>query len=120
MRTVDHHDRPLPLFPQSLSRSLHALGVVIRSFGSAPQDHEAVFVAAGPRDGRQALLRHAHEMVLRGCGAHGVNCHVQRAIGSVLEAHRERQTGCQLSMQLTFRRPRTDGAERDEIGEELG
>lgn len=54
------------------------------------------------------------------CGTDRVDGHAERAVGSVLEAHGEGETGGEFSVQLGFGGSGTDGTEGDEIGEELG
>lgn len=119
MRAVNHHDFPLALFPQHLPRSFDALGIEIRAFAPTSQDHEAVLVAACARNGRQALFRHAHEMMSRRRGTHPINSDAQAAIRAVLEADGEGQAARQLAMQLALGGARADGAEGDGVGEEL-
>ena len=93
VRAVDHDQGPLSLNPQLLLGCPDAGGVVIRASAAAPQDDEAVLVAARSRDRGQALLGNAHEVVCRGGGANRVDGDVQAPVGAVLEPDREREPG---------------------------
>ena len=79
-----------------------------------------MLIAAGPGDGSQTLLRDTHEVVLRRRGTNGVNGHAKVAIGTVLEAYGERQTRCQLTVQLRLSGAGTNGTDGDAVGKELG
>ncbi len=119
MRTVNHHRLPLPLLRQRLFNGSHALLIVVGARCAATKYNKAVLVACRPRDSRQPIFCDAHEVVFRGRGSDGVDGNSQAAVGAVLEADREGQTGCQLAMELRLGRARADRAERDQVREEL-
>lgn len=119
MTAVDHDGLALLLGAQSVARAPHARGVEIRPRRPAPQDHEAMLVPGGSRDGGKALFRHAHEVVAGGRGANGVDGDAQTAVGAVLEAHGEGEARGQFAVQLGFGGAGANGAKRDEVGEEL-
>lgn len=52
--------------------------------------------------------------------ANGINSNVQRAVGSILEAHGEREPASQLTMKLGLGGSRTHGADGEQISQELG
>jgi hypothetical protein len=79
-----------------------------------------VLVAAGPCDGSKTLLGDTHEVVLCLCSANGIDGYSQTTVCAVLEANRERQAGCELAVQLRLCCACADGAEGDEVCEELG
>lgn len=120
VRAVHHHDLGQVLLPQRLAHSLNAGAVEVSALGAAAENDEAVLVAACPCDSGETLLGHTHEVVLCGSAANGVNSHGQPAIGAVLEANGEGQTRCKLAVQLGLCCAGTDGAEGDQISEELG
>lgn len=109
----------MAFLPQSVPRSLNALGVEVGATSSTTQDHKAVLVAARPCDGSQTLLCYTQEVVLRLRSADRINCDSQASICSVLEANRERETRRKLTVQLRFCCACSDGAERDEVCKEL-
>lgn len=91
----------------------------------------------GLDDGRETLLGHAEKDVAGLGGADGVDGDRDGAVGAVLETDRGRQTGrfepnvsfasrkrsggrTEFSVTLGLGRPRTDGAPRDRVGDELG
>ena len=119
MGAVDHDGRLLPLLEQRLLGGLHARLVVVRPLAPAAQDHEAMLVTLGARDGREALLRDAHEVVPRRRAADGINGDRQVAVGAVLEADGEGQARGELAVQLGLGGAGADGADGDEVGEEL-
>lgn len=119
MRAVNHHDLLLALFAQSLSALLDILGVVVGALGSTSQDDEAVLVSGSLCDGSETLLCDTHEVVLGGSRANSINSDTQAAVGAVLEAHGERQTGGKLSVELRLSGTGANGTERDEVGKEL-
>jgi hypothetical protein len=119
VRAVDHHDGKVTLGLKSLTGGSHAVLVEVGALGAATEDDEAVGVAAGLGDSGQALLGHTHEVVLRSSGANGVNGNSKTTVGTVLEAHRERETRSQLTVELGLGGTGTDGTERNEVCEEL-
>lgn len=120
MRAVNHDRLFLALLLQLRLRSLDALRIEVRAASATTQDDETMLVATRPHDGSQTLLRDTHEVVLRGGRAHSVNGNGQATIRPILKADREGQSGRQLAMKLRFRGARTDGAQGDQIGQELG
>ena len=119
MRAVNHHDLGQVLLAKGLSALLDVLGVVVGTLGSTSEDDEAVLVSGGLCDGSKTLLGDTHEVVLGSSGANGINGDTQAAVGSVLEAHGERQTGGKLSVQLRLGGTGANGTERNEVGKEL-
>ena len=120
MRTIDHHDRSLTLLGQGPFGVGDASWIKVGATTPSTQDDETMFVAGGTSDGGQALFGDAHEMMFAGGGADGVDGHRQTSIRAVLEADGEGQTRGQFAMELGFRRSGPDGAEGDEIRQELG
>lgn len=123
MRTVgavDHHDLGEVLLPQQLAHSLDVVLVEVGALGPTAQNDEAVLVTACPGDGCQTLLCHAQEVVLRSRAANGVDRHRKPTVGAVLEANGERKTGGELTVQLRLCCSRTNCAEGDQVGKELG
>lgn len=119
MRAVNHHDLGQVLLGQGLSALLDILGVVVGTLGSTSEDDETVLVSGSLCDGSKTLLGNTHEVVLGSSRANGINGHTQTAIGTVLEAHRERQTRGKLSVQLRLGGTGANGTEGDEVGKEL-
>lgn len=119
MGAVNHDGLLLALLRQRLLGLLHVLLVKVGAVGAASQDDEAVLVALGARDGSQALLRDTHEMVLRRRGANSINGNTKIAVGAVLEADGEGQTAGELAVQLALCSAGANGADADEVGEEL-
>lgn len=79
-----------------------------------------MLVALGAGNGSQTLLGDAHEVVLGGGGADGVNSDTEVAVGAVLEADGEGQARGQLAVQLGFGGAGANGTDGDAVGEELG
>ena len=120
VRAVNHHNLREVLLPQRLAHSLDAVLVEICALGSTTQDDEAVLVTACPGDSSQTLFCDTHEVVLRGSAANSVNGDLQTAIGAVLETNGEGETRGKLTVQLRLCCARADGAEGDQVCEELG
>ena len=119
VRAVNHHDLRQVLLAKGLSALLDVLGIVVGALCSTSEDDEAILVSGGLCDGSKTLLGNTHEVVLGSSRADSVNSNTQAAVGTVLEAHRERQTRGKLSVQLRLGGTGADGTERDEIGKEL-
>ena len=119
MRTINHHNLPLPLLPQHLPTLPNTRLVEIRPARPTPQNNETIRIPRRLRNSRQPLLRHTHEMVLRGRRTDGIHRHAQPTVRSVLEAHWEGETGCEFAVELGLRCSGSDRTQRDEVGEEL-
>lgn len=78
-----------------------------------------MFVTAGPCDGSQTLLGNTHKVVLRLRGANGIHGHCQTSVGTVFETNGERETRCELTVQLRLGCSCANGAKRNEICEKL-
>jgi hypothetical protein len=55
-----------------------------------------------------------------GSSAHSINSDSDRAVGTVLEADRERNTGCKFTVELGLGGTGTNSTPRNKIGEVLG
>jgi hypothetical protein len=77
-----------------------------------------VLVSAHRRDSG-ILLRLTHEMAHRGRRPNSVTRDRQAAIAAVLESDGEGETEGQLAVELGLARAGDDGAEGDQVGEEL-
>ena len=119
MRAINHHHLPLPLLPQRLLRPLNTRLIEICPCRPTPQNNKAIRISRRLRNSRQPLLRHTHEMMLRRRSPNRVNSHSQTSICAVLEAHGEGETGSELAVELRFCCASADGAEADQVGEEL-
>lgn len=119
MRAINHDGELLALLDQGLLGVLNVLFVIVRALGAATENDETVFVALGTGDSGQALLGNAHEVVLSSGSTDSINGNAEVAVGSVLEANRERETGSKLTVKLAFGSAGTDSTDRDEVGEEL-
>lgn len=119
MRAINHDSELLALLDESLLSGLDVLLVVVRALSATAENNETVLVALGTCDSSQTLLSHAHEMVLSGSGANGVDRNAEVTIGTVLESDREGQTGGKLAVELAFGSTGTDGTDRDEVRKEL-
>lgn len=117
---VDHDFGSQTLSRQLLLGLSDAFLVVVCSGGATAQDDEAVLVSNGAHDGDDTGFRNGEEMMRVAHGTDGVDGHTQRTICPVLEANGEGQPGRQLPMQLAFGGPGADGADGEEVGEELG
>ena len=120
MRAINHDRHLLLLLHQDLLGLRNVLLFKVGALGAATEDHKAVLIPLGASDGRQTLLRHAHEVMLSRCRADSVNGDPQVAIGSILEAHREGEARGKLAMKLALGCAGANSTNRDEIGEELG
>jgi len=121
VRAVDHDARP-----HIRSRLLHGrnssadgLGVVVGALGTAAEDDVHVAVTARLDDGGETLFGDTHEGVGVGGGAHRVDGDTDAAVGTVLEADGERDTTCQLTVELRFGGTGTDGSPADEVSDVL-
>ena len=115
------HHEPLPQ-PRLLEGSLglgDALGVVVGAPGTAAQNDEAVLVADGTHNGNHAGLRDRQEVVGVLDSADRVDGDGEAPVGAILEAHREAQTTGQLTVKLALCCPGADGADTEQIGQEL-
>ena len=97
VRAVNHHDRTLALGLEGLASGSDAVLVEVGALGATAEDDEAVGVAGGLGDSGETLLGHTHEVVLGSGRANGVDSDSEASIGTVLEAHRERETGSKLT-----------------------
>ena len=120
MRTINHHNFRLALLSQRLFRSCYTCFVEVRPSCSTPQNNKTVRIPCRLRNSRQALLRHTHEMMLRGRRTNRINSHPKSTVCAVLEAHRKGKTGREFAVKLRFRRPGANSTKTDEVGEELG
>lgn len=96
-----------------------ALGVVVGALLAAAQDDEAVGVADGADNGDDTGLGDGEEVVGVLDRADGVDGDVEGAVGAVLEADGEGETGCQLAVDLRFSSACADGAHGETVGQEL-
>jgi hypothetical protein len=119
VRAVNHHDLGLALLLQSIARSLDTFGVEVGASSSTTENDEAVFVTSGSCDGSQALLGHTHEVMLRPRSANSIDRDSQTSISTVLEANGERETRCELAVQLRLSCSCTDSAKGDEVCKKL-
>lgn len=119
MGAIDHDGHLLTLLGQDLLGFHNVFLFVVRPLAASAQNHKAVLIALGPGDSRQSLLRNTHEMVPRGGRANSVDRNTQVSIRSILEAHGEGQTTCQLPVQLGLGGSCADGAHGNEVSEEL-
>lgn len=119
VRAVDHHDRTLALGLEGLASGSDAVLVEVGALGATTEDDEAVGVASSLSDGSETLLGHTHEVVLGSGGANGVDSDGQTTISTVLEAHRERETGSKLTVELGLGGASANGSQGDEVCEEL-
>lgn len=120
VRAVNHDGQFLALVLQHLLGCLNTVLVEVGALASTSQDNEAVLVALGASNGSEALFCDTHEVVLGGGSANGVNSNAKAAVGAVLEADGERQTGGKLTVKLGLGCSCTDGANGDAVGKELG
>jgi hypothetical protein len=120
VRAVNHHNLGQVLLAKGLSALLDVLSVEVGTVSSTSEDDEAVLVSGSLCDGSKTLLGDTHEVVLGSSRANSINGDTQAAVGTVLEAHGERQTGGKLSVQLRLGGTGANGTERDEVGKELG
>lgn len=120
VRAVDHHDLLLAALCKSVASLLDILGVVVCTLGTPAKNNKAVWVSGGLGNGGETLLGDTQEVVLGCCGSNGVDGDSQTTVGTVLEAHRERETRGQLSVELGFSSSCANCTEGDEVGEELG
>ena len=120
MRAINHDGSLLVLLDKRSLRSLHTLLVVVGALVSTTEDDETVFVTLGTGNGSETLLRHTHEVVAGSSGANGVNGDAEVTVGAVLETDGERKTRGQLAVKLRLGGAGTDGADGDEVSEELG
>lgn len=116
---VNHEHLALLLGAEGLASAANALAVIVGALAATAQDDEAVLVAGGLGDGGQTLLGHTEETVRVGSSTNSVNCYGQVAVGPVLKADGERQTGGQLTVQLRLGGAGADSAQRDEVGQKL-
>ncbi len=101
MAEIDHHLRWQARFFQPDFHFCHMFCAVVRLFAAAQND-VAVAVTAGVNDGRVAPFGHRQEAVRRAGGVDGVDSHLDGAVSAVFEAHRTRETGRQLAVNLRF------------------
>lgn len=115
MGAVNHQARAQVGFAKLIASGLDVLGSVVWSRVATAEDDVAGVVAAGVDNGGDALLCDREEVVVHGGGADGVDGNVDVAVGAVFEAHGDRKTRGELTVDLRFRGAGTDGAPRDEI-----
>jgi hypothetical protein len=120
VRAVDHHDGALALGLEGLAGGSNAVLVEVGALGTAAQDDEAVGVASSLGNSGETLLGHTHEVVLSSGGANGVDSDSEATVGTVLEAHGERETGSKLTVELGLGGASANGSKGDEVCEELG
>jgi hypothetical protein len=114
------HDRGFQLRGFEAVDGLHDIvRAVVGAAFTAAQDDVAVGIAAGGHGGGHAVLVHAEEGLRLHRGLDRVDGGHDVPKGAVLEPERHREAGGHLAMRLRFRRARTDGAPRDQIGDVL-
>lgn len=116
---VDHDDLGLLLARQSLAGGLDALTVVVGALVASTEDDEAVLVTSGLGDSSQTLLGDTQEAVGVSSGTNGINGNSEVAVGTVLEANGETETGGELTVQLRLGGAGANSTERDQIGQVL-
>lgn len=119
VRAVDHHDRTLALGLEGLASGSDAVLVEVGALGATTENDEAVGVAGSLGDSGETLLGHTHEVVLGSGRANGVNSDSEATVGTVLEAHGERETGSKLTVELGLGGASANGSKGDEVCEEL-
>lgn len=119
VRAVDHHDGELALGLEGLAGGSNALLVEVGTLSAAAENDEAVGVAGSLGDSSETLLGYTHEVVLGSGGANGVNSNSEAAVGTVLEAHGEGETGSKLTVELGLGGASANGSKGDEVCEEL-
>lgn len=97
---IDHHHLPLSLLPQGNLRSLYVLGAIVRAPRTSAKNNEAVLVTGSAGDCGKALLSHTHKVMRMRGREDSIDSNAERAIGTVLEANRERNTRCELTVEL--------------------
>src|ERR1700756_3968961 len=98
MGTVNHHYFCLSFLPQGHPCSFNTFGVKIGACISSPKDDKAIFVAARLGNSRKTVFGNTHEIMFRSSSTNSINGNIQVSISPILEAHREGETRCELSM----------------------
>ena len=119
MRKVDHDLFTQAAGGQHLAGGSHMFGVVVGGFAAA-QDDVAVVVAACFKNGGLSHLGHANKGMGRLGGHHGIDRHLDVAVGAVLESHRAAHPAGKLPVRLAFGGARADGAPGNQVADELG
>lgn len=99
-RAVNHDGSPTALLLNGLHSIADGIRLVVGALGTTTEDDVDILVAAGLDDGGETLLGDAHEGVRVGSGVHGIDSDTNAAVGSVLEADGERDTGSELTVKL--------------------
>ena len=80
----------------------HGYGIIVRLAAATAQYHMSVLVALGGGQCHTAFRINTQEAVWGLHTQHGVDGHIQAAIGAILEAHRAGQTGRHFPVGLAF------------------
>jgi len=119
MTAVDHKSGLHASLCQFLLGFGDTLCVVVCTLLSTTENDEAILITNSAYNRDVSRLGNGKEVVWVSDCANGVNGHIQRAIGSVLEADWVGETRCQLSVQLRLGRPCANGTYTEQICEEL-
>lgn len=119
MTAVNHQARIQALRLELLARLLQALSVVVGALLSTAQDDEAVIIADSADDGHNTGLGDGEEVVRMLDRANRIDCDIESAVGTVLEANRERQTRGKLTVELRLGGPCAYSSHTQHVSEEL-
>lgn len=97
---IDHYHLSLSLLPQGSLCSLYVLRAIVRAPGTPAKNNKAVLVPGSAGDCGKALLSHTHKVMRVRGGEDSIDGNAERAISTVLEANRERNTRCELTVEL--------------------
>ena len=99
---VDHDGRDQFQPFHQFHRIRDVFGTVIGQMLTAAENDMAVAVAAGLEYPGAAVIDHAQERMLCPCRLDGLDGHVYRTVGGILEPDRHRKTAGQLPVRLRF------------------
>ena len=102
-------------FLQRAFRQGHGHRIVVGLAAAATQHHVGIGVALGGGERHPAVRVDAQETVRMLDAEHGVDRHIQAAVGAVLEAHRAGQAGGHFPVGLGFGGTRADRRPGDQI-----
>ena len=116
---IHHQSLPHTCLLQLLLCLGDALRIIVGALLTASQNDEAVVVADSAYNGDVAGFGDGEEVMRVPDSSNGVDCDLQAAICAVLEAYWERQTRCQLAVQLALCCTGADRTDGQQIGQEL-
>ena len=119
MTAINHHAGVQLTLCECFTHSPNAIRIEIGPKFGSTQNQMTRIVTFGLNNGGNTFLGDGKEMVRLARGADGINSNLHIAISAILKTYRHGQSGCQLTMHLTFSRASPNCTPGDQVRNEL-